>query len=301
MENNPKKGIAIMLLCSLFSSLSAAGTKYASAYLSLPVIVFVQYGMGLLFTIPILMRKKENGFATKRWRMHLFRGISGLAAIYAYYLALTRIQLVEATLLRSSSPLWVPIIIQFWLKIKIPGRRWLPLIIGFIGVVFILRPMPGAISVWHLVALSSAILIGTTMVSTRLLLYTESTAIILFYYYALAVLISLPLAVTTFQPAPWSAWAVLLISGIFLYVAMNFYTIAFQYAKPSIVSPIVFFGVALAGVWGWVFWNQIPVIWTYLGISLVVIGAIVILVQERPEDQLPPDVVSPLSPVGKPS
>ena len=131
MENNPKKGIAIMLLCSLFSSLSAAGTKYASTYLSLPVIVFVQYGMGLLFTIPILMRKKENGFATKRWRMHLFRGISGLAAIYAYYLALTRIQLVEATLLRSSSPLWVPIIIWGWLKIKIPGRRWLPLIIGF--------------------------------------------------------------------------------------------------------------------------------------------------------------------------
>jgi len=59
--------------------------------------------------------------------------------------------------------------------------------------------------------------------------------------------------------------------------------------------------VALAGVWGWVFWNQIPVIWTYLGISLVVIGAIVILVQERPEDQLPPDVIRPLSPVGKPS
>ena len=290
-----------MLLCSLFASLSAAGTKYVSDYLSLHVIVFVQYGIGLLFAAFILMKKGVDGFGTKRWQMHLLRGIAGLGAIYTYYFALTHIQLVEATLLRSSSPLWVPIVIWLGLKIKIPRRRWWPLIIGFIGVIFILRPMPDTISVWHLVGLSSAILIGITMVSTRLLLYTETTTIVLFYYYAQAVLITLPMAVKTWQAAPWPVWLVLLVSGIFLYVAMNFYTIAFQYAKPSIVSPISFFGVALAGLWGWVFWNQIPVMWTYLGISLVVIGAIVILMQERPEDQLSPDVVSPVHLEEKPS
>ena len=290
-----------MMMCSLFASLSAAGTKYAAAYMSLHVIVFVQYGIGLLFAVFILMRKGVDGFSTKRWQMHLLRGIAGLSAIYTYYFALTHIQLVEATLLRSSSPLWVPIVIWLWLKIEVPRRRWLPLIIGFTGVLFILRPMPDTISMWHLVGLSSAILIGITMVSTRLLLYTETTAVVLFYYYALATAITLPFAIKTWQAAPWSAWFVLLASGILLYVAMNFYTNAFQYAKPSIVSPISFFGVALAGLWGWVFWNQIPVIWTYLGISLVVAGGIVILVQEKPEDQQPPDVVSPVHPEAKPS
>jgi drug/metabolite transporter (DMT)-like permease len=291
MENNLTKGIAIMLMCSLFSSISAAGTKYASSHMSLYVILFIQYGIGLLFAGSILMRRGIHGFGTQRWHLHLLRGVCGVAALFSYYLALTHVQLVEATLLRNATPLLVPIIIRIWLGIKIPGRRWVPLAIGFIGVIIILRPGFTDITLYHLVALCSAALIGITMVSSRLLMYTESITIVLFYYHVLAVGITFPFAIKTWQPAPWSAWGVLASTGILLYTAMNFYTMAFRYAKPSIVSPISFFGVVFAGLWGWVFWNQIPIIWTYLGMFLVIVGAVLILVQEKPDDQLPLDLV----------
>lgn len=294
MENNLTKGVVIMLMCSLFSSISAAGTKYASSHLSLYVILFIQYSIGLVFAGSILMRRGVHGFGSQRWPLHLLRGVCGVVALFTYYLALTHIQLVEATLLRNATPLLVPIIIRIWLGIKIPGRRWVPLTIGFIGVIIILRPLPDAISWYHLVALCSAALIGITMVSSRLLMYTESVTIILFYYHVLAVGITLPFAIKTWQPAPWSAWGVLGATGILLYTAMNFYTLAFRYAKPSIISPISFFGVVFAGFWGWVFWNQIPMIWTYLGTFLVIVGAVLILLQEKPDDQLPLDVVDPL-------
>ena len=129
-----------MMMCSLLASLSAAGTKYATAYLSLNVIVFVQYSIGLLFSGPALIKYGVRGFATNRLPMHLVRGLSGVGAVYCFYFVLTQIHLAEAILLRNSAPLWVPIIIRVWLGIKFPSRRWIPLIIGFVGVMCILRP-----------------------------------------------------------------------------------------------------------------------------------------------------------------
>lgn len=284
-----------MMMCSLLASLSAAGTKYVTGYLSLNVIVFVQYGIGLLFSSPVLIRHGVRGFATNRLPMHLIRGLTGVGAVYCFYFVLTRIHLAEAILLRNSAPLWVPIIIRVWLGIKFPNRRWIPLIIGFIGVMCILRPVPETISLWHLAGVSSAIFIAMTMISTRLLIYTETTAVVLFYYYGLAVPITLPLAIKSWQPAPWSAWGVLCATGVLLYIAMNLYTMAFRYAKPSVISPIAFFGVAFAGVWGWLFWDQIPVIWTYIGMFLVVSGTAVILIQGSPEAEILPDAVTPVS------
>lgn len=298
MENNLIKGIAIMATCSLFASLSAAGTKYTSHYLSLHVIILIQYGIGLMFSVPLLMRsiklmKKsgETGFTTRRWRMHLVRGLSGLGAIYCFYFVLTKIHLAEAVLLRNSAPLWIPVIIRVWLKMKIPRRRWLPLTVGFIGVICILRPLPGSISLWHLAGAGAAIFIGITMVSTRLLVYTESNITVLFYYYALVVPVALPLAVKTWQPAPLHAWGVAVVTGILLYLAMNLYTMGFRYAKPSVISPIAFFGVVFAGLWDWLFWNQTPVVWTYLGVSLVLAGTIIVLIQGTPDVVLSPEAL----------
>ncbi len=283
MEDNIPKGIAVMLLTSLFASIVAAGTRYLSAYFPIHIIICGQYFTGLLITGAILIPRGTSGFVTTRWGLHLFRGFSGLAALYTFYYSLIHIQLVEATLLRSAAPLCVPIILQVWLKVKIPSRRWLPLFIGFVGVMVILRPTPDNFSVWHLLAFISAVMVGCSMVSTRLLVYTETSTAVIFYYYVIATIASLPLAVKSFCPAPWYVWFVLATTGVGLYLAMSFYTMSFRYAKPSVISPVSFFGVVFAGFWGWLFWNQVPVIWTYLGVLLVAVGAILILLQEGPD------------------
>ncbi len=275
-----------MLMTALFASLAAAGSRYLSSYLAIHVIVCGQYITGLILISPIMFKRGSKGLVTERWRLHLLRGVSGVAALYAFYFSLSHIQLVEATLLRNASPLCVPVIIQVWLGIKIPHRRWRPLIFGFIGVMVILRPIPGSISFWHFSAFISAILVGMTMVATRLLVYTESNTTVVFYYYLIAVLASLLPALKSLGPAPIHVWAMLFGSGLCLHLAMSCYTMAFRYAKPSVISPISFFGVVFAGGWGWLFWGQIPVIWTYIGITLVAAGAVMVIRQEGVEAEL---------------
>ncbi|MBU1195358.1 MAG: DMT family transporter [Proteobacteria bacterium] len=282
VENNIAKGVGVMLLTALFASMAAAGTRYLSAYLPIHVVVCGQYLTGLVITFVMLVPKGRTGFYTARWKLHLLRGCSGLTALYTFYYSLSHIQLVEATLLRSASPLCVPIIIRLWLNIKIPRRRWLPIIIGFIGVIVVLRPTPDNISVWHILALISAFMVAFSMVSTRLLVYTEKGTAVVFYYYLLAASGSMPLAIKSFTFAPWHVWMALVGAGICLYLAMTCYTLSFEYAKPSVISPVSFFGVIFAGFWGWLFWGQIPTVWTFVGIVFIAAGAIMILKQEGP-------------------
>ena len=264
------KAIGLTLLTGIFGTLVSAGTKFLIGYLSVHVIISVQYAVGLVICLPILLRQGKAGFATRRPGLHLVRGLSGLIAFYAFYIAIANIPLVEATLLRNSAPLCVPFIVFAWMGIRIPKLRWLPLGIGFLGVLFILRPTPGNISYWHLIGFCSAIFLALSMVCTRLLVTTESNAVIVFYYFGIALLISLPLAITHWRPAPWYVWPTLLAVGTGLYIAMQLYTLSFRYAKPSAIAPVSYFGVVFAGFWGWLFWDQLPAIWTYAGIALVV-------------------------------
>ncbi len=276
--SNLSKALLLTLLTSLFGSLVAAGTKFASAHISIHVIVFAQYAIGCLLSLPVVLRGGGvQSLATERFPLHLFRGLAGLVSFYAFYLALMQIPLVDASLLRNSAPLCVPLVALIGLRVSIARRSWLPLIVGFGGVLCILRPTGEGISWWHLLGLSSGLLLAVSMVTTRLLVSTEPTARVVFYYFAIALVVTLPMAIIHWQPAPWYAWLTLLAIGFGIYLAMSTYTRAFFYAKPSVVSPVSYFGVVFAGVWGWLFWDQLPDFWTFAGVGLVVMGAILTL------------------------
>lgn len=249
-----------------------------SQYLSVSVILVIQYATGMAIAAPLLIRRGWQGFATQRAGLHFFRGLCGLGGFYTFYLALTQIPLAEATLLRTAAPLCVPLVTWIWLRVTVPYSRWIPLSIGFLGVLLILRPLPGSISTWHLVGFSSAILLSISMVATRRLVQTESTPAILFYYFATALVTTLPLAIVHWKQAPVSIWLITIAIGAGLSLAMSLYTMTFRYAKPSTIAPVTYFGVVFSGVWGWLFWQQVPHLLSIAGAALVVSSAFITLI-----------------------
>lgn len=285
MQQNIPKAVAIALLTSIIASLVSALTKYLSDHLSMHVIISLQYSVGLFISIPMLLRSGAGikGFSTRRPGLHLFRAAAGLLSYYSFYFALIHIPLIEAQLLRNAAPLFVPLVVFLSVGIKIPKARYWPLAIGFIGVLVVLRPTSGEVNLWHLIGLGSALALATSMVTTRLLIHTEAAASVVFYYFAIALVVSMPLAIINFDRAPLHIWGVGLLAGVGLYLAMHLYTLSFRYAKPSAIAPITYFGVVFAGVWGWLFWGQIPDLLTCIGILLVILGAVVTI--WLPEDK----------------
>lgn len=282
MNDSLSKGVITTILYALVMSISGVVVKLSQNDISLGMLLFWQSAICLVFVLP-----QQRG----HWHMptlpilgiHLVRSLGGFVGFYCYYIALQHIPLVEAALLRTSAPLWVPLVILIIHQIGIPAHRWLPLLLGFAGVACIIKPSVGHISPWHIVGLTSAIGLAFSMVTTRLLSHKVRAQETLFMYFFISMLLGLFLALVNGESflLPIKTIPYILAIGVSLYVGMHLYTLAYSYAPASVVSPISFVSVVFSGFWGWLIWHHQPDLMSYLGILLIFASIIVIALTRK--------------------
>lgn len=271
---NLPAGIGLALATSLVMSLAAVLIKLATTNLSIEMIVFFQYLLCVLAMLPWLQRQGLQGLRTERPWLHLLRGLCGWGCFYAYYLALAHIPLAEAALLRNAAPLCVPLWLLLWQRVGLPLPSWLPLLIGFAGVVLIIQPEGTGFSGWHLVGFASALTLAGSIVTTRELTRTEPVNRILFYYFLISSLAGLPLALLHWQPLTLQSLPYLLLIAASIWLTMWLYTRAYSLAPASVIAPLSYCGVLFAGLWGWWLWDQLPTAGAWAGMLLVVVGGL---------------------------
>jgi len=284
-QQSLRQAIFFSILMVMLGSTAAAATKYVSAHITTEAIVTFQYFVCTLLCLPRIMRCGIRTLQTQRLGLHLMRGLAGVASFYLFYAAIEHIPLMDAMMLRQSAPLTVPLVMWIWSREKIPKSAWLPLGIGFAGIAVILRPSPLGLSWWHLGGFLSALGLGISMVGTRKLASTEPTTRILFYYCALSLACVVPFSLNDFHGIATVDWIALCYIGIAIYLVLVLYTWAYGMAPTAAIAPINYFSVVLAGLWGWLFWNQVPDRWSLLGSTLVIAGALLTIYLARDQDQ----------------
>ncbi len=277
MSDHPSRlllGAAFALATSMVMSLATAATKYTAAFVSIEQIVSAQYLVCVAIMLPSMYRRGFHVLKTEHPWLHLIRGMAGWLCFYTYYMALEKIPLVDAALLRNTAPICVPLVLFLWKGFRMPPLNWLPVGLGFIGIVLVLRPQGGGLSPWHLVGLGSAITLAASIVTTRALTLTEPTGRILFYYFSFSALCSIPMAITNWQPIPLFIIPFMVGIGLSIWLIMWLYTRAYTYAKAWVLSPISYCGVLFTGLIGWFIWDQIPELSAVIGAILIISGGI---------------------------
>lgn len=280
--NKTTMAVTLAVLTTLVGTLAAASAKYLSDSVHPHLMVCTQYLICLLTMTPWLISQGSSALKTDKFALHLLRGVSGWACFYTYYYALGKIPLVDASLLRNTAPLCVPFIVMIWLRYPITRSNWLGLGLGFLGVAIILKPSPDGLSIWHLVGFLSGVGLAMSMVTTKELSLTEPGNRILFYYFLISFLLSLPFAVYHWEPVPAGKLPFLLFVGFSIFITMKLYTRAYGLAPTSILAPFSYFGVVFAGLLGWLIWGHVPDMFTFSGIVLVVVGGAITLIYSRP-------------------
>ncbi len=267
-------GVTFALATSMVVSFATAATKFTAAYVSIEQIVSAQYLVCVAIMLPSIHRKGIHILKTEHLWLHLVRGMAGWLCFYSYYLALDKIPLVDAALLRNTAPLCVPLVLFFWKGFRLPFLNWLPVTIGFFGIALVLQPQSSGLSLWHLVGLGSAITLAGSIVTTRALTLTEPTGRILFYYFSLSALCSLPMAIKNWHSIPLFTLPLMIGIGLSIWLTMWLYTRAYSYAKAWVLSPISYSGVLFTGFLGWLIWDQIPDRSAVIGAFLIIIGGL---------------------------
>ena len=265
-----KKGILMTIAYAFVMSLTALAAKQAQTMIAVSTLVFWQSGFCALVLLP-QMRGRWQKRPLSVLKIHFLRSFGGFVGFLFYYWSLNHIPLVEASLLRTCAPLCVPFIVLVLHKIRIPKARWLPLIIGFIGVAFVIHPTPDHLNPWHIVGFISAIGLALSMVTTRMLSQQVSGQETLFVYFFVSTILSLPLMWIQGDSInlPVEVWPWVAVVTLTLYVGMYLYNLAYTYAPASIVSPVSYIGVVFSGFWGWVVWGHVPDIYAILGMLFI--------------------------------
>jgi drug/metabolite transporter (DMT)-like permease len=290
-----RKGALFMVASALLFASMAAAVRVASRELPNAPIVFFRHFLMLLFLVPWLAREGRHALDTDDVPGHLVRGLAGVSAVACYFYAIARLRLADAVLLNQSMPLFIPLVERLWLGETIPRRLWGVLLLGFVGLLLILRPGTGVFDPASLVGLASAALASIAQVGIRRLTRTEPVTRIVFYFGLVASVVALPPALFTWRSPSPASWAALLLMGVFATVGQLTLTRAYLHAPAARVGPFLYVGPVFAGVLDWLLWGGLPDPLFVAGAVLVVAAATLAL-RLRPAVPPAPPAATPEAP-----
>ncbi|MDG4667525.1 DMT family transporter [Mycobacterium sp. 236(2023)] len=282
--------LGALLTTAAFFCVALVGTlaKVSGQYTSTGVLLLFQNAICLLFIIPAALRGGWASLRTSRTGLHVLRAVAGTACWYALFFAISQIPLANATLLTYSAPLWMPLIAWAVTRQRVAAPTWIGAGLGFVGVMLVLRPQGHGFSIGELSALAGALLLAVAMMAVRWLGATEPVIRILFYYFLLSTVLSVPIAVVDWAPIPATAWAWLIGLGCAQLLSQILIVIAYRYASAEKVGPFIYSVIVFTALIDWLVWDHTPTTASYLGMALV-IGGGVTAVRARPRTRKAPN------------
>lgn len=271
---NPFRGAVMVTGAALLFSVMGVLVKLMAHELPNAQVVFFRNVFGLVFLVPWLIRGGIHGLATTKYWFHLLRAVAGLGAMYCYFHVIGQMPLAEATLYTFTAPLFIPLIARAWLRETLSGIIWAAVLIGFAGVVVILRPGTGHLVLASVIGLMGGLMAALAQVSIRRVSATEPTTRIVFYFAVHATVISaVPLAGVWVDPSP-QLWLYGVLAGLAATMAQLLLTRGYAHAPAGKVAPLNYFSLVFAGLIGWWGWGEVPDGWMWLGTLLICISGV---------------------------
>jgi drug/metabolite transporter (DMT)-like permease len=244
-------------------------------------IAFFRCLFAFLFIAPIVLAM--GGFArvaTARFGAHLGRTLIGYAAMATGFLAITRLPLADAVALGYVRQLFLVVLAVAFLGETVRWRRWTATAVGFAGVVVMVRPGAGVLDPFAFVALASGFLVACVTVAVKRLAETESAEATVFWFGAIASVVSLGPALFVWRwPEPWE-WGVVASLGVMGAFGQYFAMRAYRVADATAVEPVDYGRLILAAFFGVFVFGEAIDAYTVLGAAIIVASTLYITRRE---------------------
>jgi drug/metabolite transporter (DMT)-like permease len=164
---------------------------------------------------------------------------------------------------------------------KVRWRRWSATVIGFAGVLIMVRPGEGSLQLGALVALANAAAVAVSILLVKRLSDSETPLMILTQFAIFStILLAVPATLVWRWPDLWG-WVLAFGIALSATVGQYFWVQAFKSGEMSAVAPFEYMRLPFAVFVGWLIWGEMPVIWTYVGASIVIGSALYIAHREH--------------------
>ena len=268
--NGNFKGSVLIILASLVGAMMAGGIKFTGQRIPVFEILFIRQICAVLIISPILLRRPIKTFKTKFLHLHLIRGACAAIAMITGFTALVHLPLAEATAISFTQTLFTTILAIVFLKENVGIRRWTVTIVGFFGVLVIIRPTTGAINEFALLAVISALFVAGIIIILRRLSQTEPPSTIMAYQSLFVTIVMAGPAWFVWITPNWIELLIIIIIGA-LMSAMQWLRIqGMRVAQAAAVAPFEYTRLLFATLVGILIFAELPTIWTLVGSGIIV-------------------------------
>ena len=250
--------------------------KHMAMELPVFVVAIARTFFALCMLTPWLIRSGPGVLRTRRPGLHFFRAFFGITAFVTLVFALEELIMADAMVLAFTSPFWSILIGAIILNEIIRGRRIAATIVGFCGMLLIVKPHLG-VEPAMILALGSAVLTSSAMISMKNLSSTEPPTRIVFYFMFFGTLILLPGAAYTWETPTLTQTCWLFLAGVLGAIGQDFLARAYDAGEVSIVAPFDFMRLPVAAILGFIVFSEIPDQWSVIGTIVIIASAVYLL------------------------
>jgi len=234
----------------------------------------------VLIALLIVQRRQTHVLRTRRVGWHVFRSLLMVGCMFTFFYALKLLQLADVTAIVFAAPLIVTALSRPFLGEHVGPWRWAAVIVGFVGVLIVVRPGFGVVNPAALIVLVSAVLYSGLALTARKLAGTESPWSLSLYSFIGPTLVAGIANIGSWDTPDLVSWVLFALSGLFGALAFLFINAAYGRAPAAIIVPFEYTALIWAMGAGYLFWGEIPALNTWLGAGIIVASGLLILFRE---------------------
>ena len=259
----------LMLGSTAFFAVMVIVIRLASETLHTFEVAFFRSLFGLIAALPLLMKHGPGLLRTQQLPRYTVRCVLGTLSMFCGFWAIGNLPLAQAVSLSYSSPLFVTIFAVFWLGEQVRARRWTAVVLGFIGVLVIVRPGTEGFSAGTLVAVSAAVLSAIVAIQIKQLSHTEPADRIVILTTLFWVPLSLLPALTVWEWPQGITWLWVAAAGVLGTAGHMLWTRALKIGDVSALQPISFMQLPLVATAGYLLFGESIDRWTVIGAAVI--------------------------------
>lgn len=277
---------AILLVFSaglLFSFLDSSAKYLGSVGLASPFIAWARFAVHVLLALVLLRAWASPAvFRVNSMPRQLVRGMFLFGSTLFNFLALETLQLAETVSIFFFAPMVITAIAGPLLGEWAGWRRWMAVLVGFVGVLVVTRPGLGVFGLGHVYAVCAMLSYCFYVITTRQMSSRETAESMIFYSALAPVILMAPtLPVYASMPDGWFQWTVLLSMGVLGGIGHWLIIKAYRIATTTALAPYAYLQLVWMVSLGYLFFGDLPDMWTIGGALIIVSSGLYIVHRER--------------------
>ncbi|MGI9336879.1 MAG: DMT family transporter [Gammaproteobacteria bacterium] len=271
------RGIVLVFIATLLFVALDATAKYLTRTYPVAQVVWARFFFHLLWVLVLIGPRLGRELRTRRPGLQLLRSVVMLATNGVFFLALSRMPMADANAIMFVNPLIVTALAVPLLGERVGFRSWVAVLIGFAGVLIIIRPGPDVLQSAAVLPLIASTLFAFYQIATRVLSSIDAPMTTLFYT-------ALVGAIVTTAGLPWywhtpdfSGIAFMAAAGLFGALGQFAFIKAVEVAPVSVIAPFNYTTLLWSALFGFVLFGDLPDRYTWLGAAIIVASGLYIL------------------------